>query len=84
MRVSVRALALTAGLLGGSAVLWVSLANLIWPEDGRARLELSSSIYPGYHATQALGSAIAGTPYALLDGVCGGLVLGWFCNRFAG
>ena len=47
MRLDTKALGLTFGLLCGGAILLVGIANLIWPDYGRACLELIASVYPG-------------------------------------
>ena len=83
MRLDTKAVGLTFGLLWGGAILLVGLANLIWPDYGRAVLELAASVYPGYDASGSLGQVIIGTLYGLLDGGIGGLIVGWFYNYFA-
>ncbi len=83
MKLSVRALALTAGLFWGGAILMVGLVNLASPGYGRAFLELCSSIYPGYHAASSLGSVIVGTLYGVVDGGIGGAVFAWLYNLLA-
>ena len=80
MKISVRALALTIGLLWGGAVLIVGLANLIWPNYGTAFLQLAASIYPGYRPGTGVGSLIVGALYALVDGLVGGAFVGWLYN----
>ena len=82
MRLSIRSLAVTFGILWGGTVLLLGMANLIWPSYGVAFLQLVDSVYPGYHAGQGLGSVIVGTLYAILDGAVGGLVFAWIYNRF--
>ncbi len=84
MKLSIGALASTAAILWGGAVLFSGIMNLIWPSYGVAFLQVVSSIYPGYHATRSLGSVVVGTLYAILDGAVCGLLLGWLYNRFAG
>ena len=83
MKSNVSALALAAGLLWGAAIFMVALANMLWPEYGRAFLEVIDSIYPGYHTGTGFGSVISGTLYALLDGAVAGAILGWLYNRLA-
>lgn len=83
MRVDVTALALTAGLVWGAAMLAVATANLVWPHYGRAFLELVASVYPGYRPGSGAGSVAIGTLYALVDGAVGGGVFAWLYNRFA-
>ena len=83
MRVNVPALALTLGVFWGAAMLIVALANLIWPDYGRAFLDLAASVYPGYRPGSGLGSVIVGTLYALLDGAVAGAVVAWLYNVVA-
>lgn len=80
MKLSVTAMALTAGLFWGAAMLIVAAANLIWPGYGRAFLDLAASVYPGYRPASGVGSVITGTLYALVDGAVGGLVFAWLYN----
>jgi len=83
MKFNITALALTAGLIWGGAVLAVGLANLAWPGYGRAFLDLMASIYPGYRPGSGIGSVVTGTLYALVDGSIGGVVFGWLYNLLA-
>lgn len=84
MKLSVRALTLTAGLLWGSAVFLVALANLAWPDYGRAFLEVIASIYPGVHPGSGVTSVLMATIYALADGAIAGAVFGWIYNWLSG
>ena len=84
MKLNTKALALTAGLLCGAAMLLVGLANLAWPGYGRAFLTLMASLYPGYHAVGTAGDLVAGVLYALVDGAVCGLIFGWLYNRLTG
>jgi len=83
MRLNVIALSLTAALFWGAAILIVALANSIWPDYGRAFLELAASVYPGYQPTPAIGSIVTGTLYGLMDGAIAGAVFGWLYNLLA-
>lgn len=82
MRLDVTALALSAGLLWGGAVLIVALANLIWPEYGGDFLELCAAIYPGYRPSTGIGSVVVGALYGLVDGTIGGALFAWIYNLF--
>jgi hypothetical protein len=84
MKLNLKALALTAGILWALALFLVGAANLIWPGYGVVFLQLMASIYPGYHATSSIGDLIVGTSYALVDGAICGLVFGWLYNLFVG
>jgi len=83
MKFNIPALALTAGLIWGGAILAVGLANLAWPGYGRAFLDLMASIYPGYRPGTGIGSVVTGSLYALVDGSIGGVVFGWLYNLLA-
>jgi hypothetical protein len=80
MRFNVFALAVTAALLWGGAMLVVTTAALVWPNYGRTFLEVVSSIYPGYHPGPSIKSVVTGTLYAVVDGAIGGAVLAWLYN----
>lgn len=84
MKLNLKALVLTAGILWALAVLLVGILNLISSGYGVAFLKLIASIYPGYHASGSFGDLIVGTLYALVDGAICGLVFGWLYNLFVG
>ena len=84
MKLSVRAMVLTIGILWGGAVFITGLANLAWNEYGIEFLKVVASIYPGYKASGSFGDVITGTLYALVDGGVCGLILAWLYNRFTG
>jgi len=82
MRLNLTALALTAGLFWGGAVLIVALANLVWPGYGGAFLDLCAAIYPGYRPGTGVGSVVTGSLYGLVDGTIGGALFAWIYNLF--
>jgi hypothetical protein len=84
MRLSLKALAVAAGLLWGGAILFVGLINLARPAYGINFLEIMSSVYPWFHASHTLGDVIVGTVDGLIDGAVAGLLLAWLYNSFAG
>ena len=83
MRLSVKAFALSLGILWGAVVFLVGIGHLIWPGYGTAMLELAASIYPGY-SVGGFGSVIVGTLYAFVDGAIGGAILAWLYNAVQG
>lgn len=83
MKLNVKALAITAGLVWGLAMFLTGLANLIWPTYGQAFLEVMTSIYPGHTPTASVGQVIIGTLYGVVDGAIAGAVFAWLYNRFA-
>jgi hypothetical protein len=84
MRLNSGAFAAACGILWSFCVLFLGIADMIWPGYGRAILDICASIYPGYHPGTGFGSVIVGTLYALVDGLVGGAILGWLYNRLAG
>lgn len=84
MKFNIRALAITAGLMAGLVVLFVELANLVWPGYGQPLLGLAASVYPGYHPGTGVASVVIGTLYGLADGAIGGALFGWLYNKTSG
>lgn len=80
MRINIIAFAVTCGLVWGGAIFLVGTANLVWPNYGRAFLEVVASLYPGYRPDPSAGSIVTGTLYGLVDGAAGGAVLAWLYN----
>lgn len=82
MKLNVKALTLTAGILWGAAIFLTGIANLLWPGYGSIFLQVMSSLYPGYDGTALFSSVIIGTLYGFLDGAIAGLVFAWLYNAF--
>jgi hypothetical protein len=80
MKLSIKALALTAALLWGGALLVVGIANQVCPPYGAEFLTIMGSIYPGYQPGTGITSIIVGTLYALVDGGVGGAIFAWLYN----
>ena len=81
MKLNIKALSLTVAIVWGGSILLVGLGNLMVNTYGVAFLEVAASIYPGYQAASSLGDVIVGTLYGLVDGLLGGLIIGWVYNR---
>ncbi len=84
MKLDVKAMAFTVGLVWGAAMLLAGVAYVISGGYGEAFLDVMASVYPGYQATSSFGDVIVGTLYGLLDGAVGGAVIAWLYNRLAG
>ena len=84
MKLSIKALVITAAILGGGEVFICGIANMIWPNYAAAFLQLLDSVYPGYHATGSFGSVIVATLYAVVDVVICAALFGWIYNKLAG
>ena len=83
MKLSIKGMALSFGILWGGAILLVGIAQQISPGYGATLLEMASSIYPGYEVG-GFGSAIVGALYGFVDGLIGGAIFAWLYNRFSG
>ena len=66
MRLSVRGMTIAAGLLWGAAILCVGLIHMADPGYGGNFLQLTSSVYPGFHSAGTAGSLAIGTIEGLL------------------
>ena len=84
MRISIKGLALAAGLLWGGAILCLGIFHLAIPSYGAAFLGAISSIYPGFHGARSLADAFLGGIYAFVDGAAGGLIFAALYNLCCG
>lgn len=80
MRLSLKATAIAAGILWGGAILIVGLINLADPHYGMNFIELTSSVYPWYHASRDTLNVIIGTVDGLIDGAIAGLLFALLYN----
>jgi hypothetical protein len=83
MKLNLRALSITTGIITAAAILLTGILNLIFTEYGTAFLNIMASVYPGYDASGSVGDLIVGTLYGWVDGLIFGLIFGWLYNRFA-
>jgi len=81
MRLNLKALALSCGILWALCLFLVTLISL-GTGYADALLEVVASIYPGY-SVSALG-LILGLIYAFVDGAIAALIFGWVYNLFVG
>lgn len=80
MKINIKALALSTGILGGLAVFLLTVWFLIMGYSGDLLAKLGS-VYLGYSISW-LG-AFVGLIYGFVDGLIGGALLGFFYNKFA-
>jgi ABC-type oligopeptide transport system substrate-binding subunit len=83
MRLSLKATAIAAGLLWGGAILCVGLINLVDPNYGVNFIQVTSSVYPWFHASRTIGNVVIGTVDGLLDGAIAGVIFAWLYNIVA-
>ena len=84
MRLNLKALALTSGILWALVMLLTGIMNIVWTGYGNAFLKGMASLYPGFTADGSFGNVIVGTLYALVDGAVCGFVFGWVYILFIG
>lgn len=82
MRLSLKGMAIASGLLWGAAILCVAIIHLADPSYGVNFLQMTSSVYPGFHAAGTIGRIAIGTIEGLVDGTIAGLILAWLYNHF--
>ncbi len=80
MRLSMKSMAIAAGLLWGGVILFVGLINLSRPEYGANFLIMMTSVYPWFHQSHTLASVVVGTVEGVLDGAIAGCLFGWLYN----
>ena len=83
MKLSIKALALSAAIIWGFALLIVGIVNIIVPGYAVDFLEVIGSIYPGYHPGTGISSVIIGSLYGVLDAGIGAAIFAWLYNFFA-
>jgi len=81
MKLNVKALCLTSGIVWGIVMLLTNLATTIYPGYAFEFLSTVSSVYPGYSPGGMMGIAL-GAIYGFIDGAIFGLVFAWLYNRF--
>jgi hypothetical protein len=80
MKLSIKGLAWTGGIVWGLSLLLIGVLNLIWPTYGVAFLDVMRSVYPGFKSLSGVGGVIVGTLYAAVDGAVAGALFGWLYN----
>lgn len=81
MRLNVKALALTSGLLWGFGLLFITWWIMLF-EGATGEVTLIGQVYRGY-CISPLGSII-GLIWGFVDGLIGGAIFGWVYNFVAG
>lgn len=79
MRLSVRALAIAAGLMWGLGIFFITLWIMLF-YGATHEVTLIGRVYHGYSIS--LGGAFLGLLWGLVDGAIGGAIFAWLYNRF--
>ena len=80
MKLSIKALAITAAIIWGAALLIIGSANMMFPGYGTNFLEVIGSVYPGYQPGTGFSSVIIGSLYGVVDAGIGGAIIAWLYN----
>ena len=83
MRISAKAMALTAGFFLGVSTCLIGCINLIDASYGGPYLTSISSVYPGFEPSRTIGSVMIGTIYGVVDGAFAGFLFAWIYNLLA-
>jgi hypothetical protein len=83
MRLSIPAIAVAGALLWGAAIFLVGIVNLAAPGYGLSFLQMTSSVYPGFHDSHTFVSVLIGTLDGVLDGAVAGMLFAWLYNAFS-
>lgn len=83
MKLSPAALAVTAAVLWGGAIVVIGGTSLAVPGYGDAVLSLVASIYPGYDNDGTAADLVLGAAYAFFDGLVGGFLFALLYNGVA-
>ncbi|MGO8819611.1 MAG: hypothetical protein ACLQVG_33670 [Terriglobia bacterium] len=83
MRISVRGITLAGAILWACAILLVGLINVASPGYGVGFLQMTSSVYPGFHVNHTIGSVLMGTLEGFIDGAVAGLLFALLYNSIA-
>jgi len=87
MKLSVKSLAMSVGVMWGGCLLLFGLATTlrgVQPDGGyyaKDFLLAMASVYPGYSGGPGMASAAVGAVYGLIDGAICGAVIAWLYNR---
>jgi len=84
MKLSVKATALSCGVVWGGAMLACGILNLAKKSYGRRFLKMMSSMYPGFHNSRTVPDVLVGAGYGFTDGAAAGALYATLYNRFAG
>jgi len=80
MRLSIKGMTISGGLLWGGAILLVGLINLARPAYGANFLTTMASVYPWFHWSHTGASVVVGTVDGFIDGAIAGCLFGWLYN----
>ena len=83
MKLSLKATAVSCGVIWGGAMLTCGLINLAKKSYARKFLKMMSGIYPGFHNSRTLPDVLVGAAYGFTDGAGAGALYATVYNRIA-
>jgi hypothetical protein len=83
MKLSLKALAITSGLVWSGGILACGLINLAAPRYGKGFLKVMSSVYPGFHNARTAPDVLVGAGYGFVDGAVSGALVAALYNWLA-
>src|SRR4051812_44110474 len=83
MKLSVKATAISCGVIWGSTMLTCGLINLAKRSYARKFLKMMSTIYPGFHNSRTVADVLVGAGYGFTDGAAAGALFARVYNRVA-
>jgi len=84
MKLSVKAMAISCGVIWGGSMLTCGLINLAKGSYARKFLKMMSTMYPGFHNSRTVPDVFVGAGYAFTDGAAAGALFATVYNRVAG
>jgi hypothetical protein len=80
MKLSLKAMAVAAAILWGSALFVIGSLNLANPNYGVNFLKLANSVYPWFQSPHSWRSVIVGTLDGAVDGAIAAVIFVWIYN----
>jgi uncharacterized membrane protein len=74
---------LRQGCSGAGAILCVGLINSAVPSYGTNFIQMTSSVYPWFHASRTIGNVVIGSVDGLIDGAIFGVIFALLYNAAA-
>ena len=81
MKLSLKAVAMTAGLMWAGCILLIGIVHLAHPQYGAGFLAMMGSLYPGLHFAHSWENVLAGTVCGFVDGVIVGSLFAWIYDH---
>jgi len=81
MKLSLKAVAMTAGLMWAGCILLIGVVHLADRQYGAGFLSVMSSLYPGLHFAHSWENVLVGAVYGFVGGVIVGSIFAWIYDH---